>query len=57
MAEMGWPASEITQEHLQNLVSQGYWTVAELATCHVPTDPVSPAPVGGYVVAFLAFYE
>jgi hypothetical protein len=57
MAEMGWPASEITQEHLRNLVSQGYWTVVELATCHVLADPVSPAPVGGYVVAFSAFYE
>jgi hypothetical protein len=57
MAESGWPASEITQEYLQNLVSQGYLTVAELATCRVPTDPASPASVRGYVVACSAFYE
>jgi hypothetical protein len=43
MAELGWPASKVTQEHLQNLVSQGYMTVAELATYHVPKDPTFPA--------------
>jgi hypothetical protein len=32
MAELGWPMLETTQEHLQNLVSQGYMTTAELAT-------------------------
>jgi hypothetical protein len=32
-------------------------TVVELATCHVPADPASPAPVVGYVVACSAFYE
>jgi hypothetical protein len=51
MAESGWPASEVTQEHLQNPVSQGYMTRAELATCHVLENPASPAPVGGYIVA------
>jgi hypothetical protein len=32
-------------------------TAVELATCHVPTDPVSPAPVAGYVVVSSVFYE
>jgi hypothetical protein len=45
MAQPGWLASEIMQEHLQNLVSQGYMTAAELATCHVPMDPVFPVSV------------
>jgi hypothetical protein len=30
------------KEHLQNLVSQGYMTAAELATYRVPDDPASP---------------
>jgi hypothetical protein len=30
---------------------------AELATYHVPEDPASPAPVGGYVMVYVAFYE
>jgi hypothetical protein len=38
--------SEVTQEHLQNLVSQGYMSMAELATYDVPEDPVSPVQVG-----------
>jgi hypothetical protein len=29
MTELGWPTSESTQEHLKNLVSQGYITAAE----------------------------
>jgi hypothetical protein len=57
MAQSGWPASEIMQEHLQNLVSQGYMTAAELATCHVPTDPAFPVSVGGYIMACSTFYE
>jgi hypothetical protein len=46
MVELGWSTSEVTQEHLQNLISQGYMTAAELATYDVPEDPASPAPVG-----------
>jgi hypothetical protein len=57
MAESGWPASEVTQEHLQNLISQGYMTATELATRCVPEDPASPALAGGYVVACVEFYE
>jgi hypothetical protein len=57
MAESCWPVSEVTQEHLQNLTSQGYMTTTELATCHVPEDPASPAPMGGYIVSCVAFYE
>jgi hypothetical protein len=57
MTELGWTVSEVTQEYLQNLMSQGYMTAAELATCHVPKDPTSPTPAGGYVVACMTFYE
>jgi hypothetical protein len=57
MAETSWPMSETTQENLQNLVSQGYMIPVELATCRVPVDPASPAPVGGYVMPCMAFYE
>jgi hypothetical protein len=31
--------------------------MVELATYRVPTDPASPAPVVGYVLAFSVFYE
>jgi hypothetical protein len=57
MAELSWPALEVMQEHLQNLISLGYMTVVELPTCIVLVDPVSPALMGGYVMACLAFYE
>jgi hypothetical protein len=57
MVELGWIPSEVTQEHLQNLVSQVFMMAAELMTCHVPEDLASPVPVGGYVVAYVAFYE
>jgi hypothetical protein len=42
---------------MQNLISQGYMTSSELATCHMPKDPASPAPVGRYVMSFMTFYE
>jgi hypothetical protein len=48
---------ETMQEHLQNLVSQGYMTTAELATCRVLADPAFHTPGAGYVKACLAFYE
>jgi hypothetical protein len=54
---LGWPFPVVTREHLQKLVSQGYMTAAELATCHVPVDPASPTPVAGSVVACSVFYE
>jgi hypothetical protein len=57
MTELGWSALVVTGEHLQNLVSQGYMIVAELATCHVPTDPTSPTPVAGYIVVCSMSYE
>jgi hypothetical protein len=57
MAESGWPVLEVTQEHLQNLVSQGYMTMTELATCYVPKDLTSPAPTRGYVLSCVMFYE
>jgi hypothetical protein len=57
MVESGWPVLEVTQEHLQNLVSQGYMTAAELATCHVPVNPASLAPAGGCVMACATLYE
>jgi hypothetical protein len=46
MAESSWPTSEVMQEHLQNLVGQGYMTAAELAICCVLEDPASPTLVG-----------
>jgi hypothetical protein len=50
--------SEVTLEHLQDLMSHGFMTTVELVTCHVPADPTSPVPVGGgYVVACAMFYE
>jgi hypothetical protein len=57
MVELSWPASEVMQKHLQNLVTQGYMIATEFATCLVPVDPTSPAPVGGYIMAFMVFYE
>jgi hypothetical protein len=57
MEKLGWIMSEFMQEHLQNLMSQGYMIAAELSTCHVSKDPASFAPMGGYVVACAAFYE
>jgi hypothetical protein len=57
MAELSWPTSEVMQEHLQNVISQGYMTTTELVTCCVLEDATSPALVGGYVVACAAFYE
>jgi hypothetical protein len=41
--------SEVTLEHLQDLMSHGFMTTVELVTCHVPADPTSPVPVGGGV--------
>jgi hypothetical protein len=57
MVKFGWTASEVTREHLQNLTSHGYMTVAELATCRVLGDPTSLASMGAYVMACAAFYE
>jgi hypothetical protein len=57
MVELSWPVPEVTWEHLQNLVSKGYMTVVEFATCLVPEDPTSPAPVRGYVMVCVAFFE
>jgi hypothetical protein len=57
MAELGGIASEVTQEHLQNLMGQGYMIEVELMICHVPEDPASLVLVGGYVVACATFYE
>jgi hypothetical protein len=49
--------SEVTQVHLQSLMSQGFMTAAELTTCHVPEVPACPVLAKGYMVAFMAFYE
>jgi hypothetical protein len=57
MVELGWPVLEITTEHLQNLVSQGYMSAVKLATCRVTADPASPILTVGYVVACSPFYE
>jgi hypothetical protein len=39
------------------LMSQGYMTATELATCHVSEDPTSPTLMKGYVMACVEFYE
>jgi hypothetical protein len=57
MAEPSWPMLEVMQEHHQNLVIQGYMTMAALAAPHVPEDPASPAPMRGYIAACAVFYE
>jgi hypothetical protein len=59
MAELGWSVSEVTQEHLKNLMGQGYMIATELATCRVPENPASPIPAGGggYIMVCMAFYE
>jgi hypothetical protein len=57
IAELRWSALEVTQEHLQNLVSQGHMIAVELATYRVPANPASLAPVGGYVMGCTMFFE
>jgi hypothetical protein len=57
MKELGQTMSEVTQQHLHNLMSKEYMTTVELAACRVPEDAASPVQVGGYVMACTAFYE
>jgi hypothetical protein len=57
MVEQGWIPSEVTQVHLQDLVSQGFMMAVEHLTCHVLKDPTSPMLAGGYVVACASFYK
>jgi hypothetical protein len=56
MAKSSWLASEVTREHLQNLVSKGHMTAVEFATCLVPVEPISPAPLKGYVMVCAVFH-
>jgi hypothetical protein len=48
---------EVTQVHLQDLVSQGFMMAAELATYRVPEEPASPAPAEGFILPFAGLYE
>jgi hypothetical protein len=57
MVELSWPMLEVTREYQEKLVHKGYMTVAEFVTCLVPVDPMSPAPVKGFIVVCVAFYE
>jgi hypothetical protein len=57
MVEQDWTPSTITLGHLQILVKHGFMAVVELEACRVPEDPTFPAPVEGYVVSFVSFYE
>jgi hypothetical protein len=50
MAVFSLLALEVTQEHLQNLMSQGYMTAAELVTYRVLEDPASPIMAGVYMI-------
>jgi hypothetical protein len=57
MAVLGWITSKVTQEDLQNLMSQGYMTVAEFMTCRMHEEPASPVQAGGHTMVCTAFYE
>jgi hypothetical protein len=57
MAKQGWITSKVTQEHLQNLVSQRFMIVVELVSYCMLEDPTSPLLAGGYIVACTMFYE
>jgi hypothetical protein len=46
MVEQGWVASEVMQDHLENLMSLRFMTVVELVTRHMPEGPTSPMPAG-----------
>jgi hypothetical protein len=48
MVDQDWTPSKVTQECLQNLMSQVFMTGAELPTCHEPKEPASPTSVKGY---------
>jgi hypothetical protein len=57
MVESSWSMLKVTQEYLQKLISKGYMTTAEFATCLVPAGPVSPPLAEGFIVVCVAFYE
>jgi hypothetical protein len=43
--------------HLQKLMKLGFMSAMELEASQVLEDPAFPAPVEGYMVSFMAFYE
>jgi hypothetical protein len=47
MVESGWLTLDVMQEHLENLISQGYMTAEELATYLMPLGPTFLSQVGG----------
>jgi hypothetical protein len=57
MVEQDWTPSSIRLGHLLKLMKHGFMSAVELETYQVLMDPVLPAPVEGYVVSFMAFYE
>jgi hypothetical protein len=57
MAKKGWTPSTITLGHLQKLMKHGFMLPVELEAYRVPKDHALPAPVEGYVVSVMAFYE
>jgi hypothetical protein len=54
---VGLPMLEVMQGHLHSIVSQGYMTAVDLATCRVHKDHASPILAGGYTVLYIVFYE
>jgi hypothetical protein len=40
MEEQDWTPFKVTQDHMQNLVSQGFMTAAEVTICRMLEDPV-----------------
>jgi hypothetical protein len=57
MAEQDWTPSTVTPGHLQKLMKHGFMAAVKLEAYCVPEDPAFPAPMEGYVVSFVAFYE
>jgi hypothetical protein len=46
MAELGWTTSEVMQEHLQKIMSQGYMMAVDLSACRLLEDLIAPIQAG-----------
>jgi hypothetical protein len=57
MMEQDLTPSTVMPSHMRKLVKHGFMMAAELTACHAPEDHVVHAPIEGYVVSFMAFYE
>jgi hypothetical protein len=57
MAQQDWTPSTITPGHQQKFMKQEFMAATELKACHVPLDPMFPAPEEQCMVFFVVFYE